>query len=157
MTTLSRLTPADILTERPSSLRRLEVLEGRWAAEVTLRGDKVVRGGRTTFGWLQGGHFLLQRFTSPIPEAPSGMTVIGAVAETDAYVQHYYDSRGVERVYHMTLCGDEWTLWREAPGFCQRFHATISPDGATITGEWDVSADGEEWQRDFELVYRKLT
>lgn len=157
MTTLSRLTPADILTQRPASLRRLEVLEGRWDVESTLDGNEVIRGGTTAFGWMEGGHFLLQRFTSPIPEAPSGMTVIGAVAETDAYVQHYYDSRGVERVYHMTLDRGEWTLWREAPGFYQRFRARISPDGATITGEWDVSADGEEWQRDFGLRYRKLT
>ena len=32
-----------------------------------------------------------------------------------AFEQHYYDSRGVARVYQMSLEGGIWKLWREAP------------------------------------------
>lgn len=165
------LAPTDVLAQRPASLRRLEVLVGRWRTEASFGGGLALAetapagsapagesasAGETTFEWMEGGRFLVQRFTCPVPEAPDGMAVIGAIAETDAYTQHYYDSRGVARVYRMTLDGTDWTLWRESPGFCQRYIATISPDGAMITGDWETSADGGEWEHDFTLTYRKL-
>jgi hypothetical protein len=68
----------------------------------------------------------------------------------------YADARNVYRVYRMTLAGDTWTVWREAAGFHQRYVGYLSADGATITGGWQSSSDGEQWQADFELDYRKV-
>jgi hypothetical protein len=160
------LRPADL---RPRSLDRLERLVGQWNLESSFRAGQlgpdtpatVMRGGRTTFEWMDGGAFLIQRFTSthaaPLSGTVSGMAVIGPVTDTEAdFTQHYYDSRGVARVYHMTLEGDLWTLSREAPGFCQRYLATISPDSTVMTGAWEKSADRHEWEYDFGLTYRKI-
>ena len=79
-----------------------------------------------------------------------------------AFAQHYFDTRGVIRVYDMTFEDGVWTLQRDSPDFSdlsfwQRFSGTFSEDGATITGRWDASHDkGATWEKDFDLVYRKV-
>jgi hypothetical protein len=59
-------------------------------------------------------------------------------------------------MYRMMLSGGIWTLWREFPGFSQRFHATFSEDGKVITARWEKSNDGSNWERDFDLTYTKV-
>jgi hypothetical protein len=100
------------------------------------------RGGRTTFEWLEGKFFLTQRFVNEHPAAPSGIAIIGVSSEPDTFIQHHYDSRGVARVYQMRLDRAVWQIWREAPGFWQRYTGVISDDGNTITGAWEGSRTG---------------
>jgi hypothetical protein len=38
----------------------------------------------------------------------------------------------------------------------QRWLSTFSADGRTIDGRWETSPDGEEWELDLELSYRRL-
>ncbi len=75
------------------------------------------------------------------------------ILELGNFTQHYYDSRGVARVYQMTLDGQAWKLWRQAPGFWQRYNGVITEDDSTIIGAWAASADGQEWKHDFGLTY----
>jgi len=160
--------PGDIPSERPVWLDRLNVLVGQWEVEATFKagffgpGSPEITGrGRTTFQWLEGRFFLTQRFVNEPadgtghPAVPSGIAIIGTSRERDTFAQHYYDSRGVARVYQMTLEGREWKLWREEPGFWQRYAGVISEDGTTITGAWEASADGREWRHDFDLTHIK--
>ena len=44
-------------------------------------------------------------------------------------------------------------MWREAPGFSQRFIGTVSADGDTVDARWETSEDGVTWNLDFELTY----
>jgi hypothetical protein len=155
--------PGDIAAERPASLDRLNVLIGQWEMEASFEagffgpGTPPVTGrGRTTFEWLEGGFFLTQRFANEHPAAPSGITIIGVGADPGTFEQHYYDSRGVARVYQMSLEAGVWKLWREAPGFWQRYTGQMAEDGATIKGAWEASADGREWRHDFGLTYSKV-
>ena len=156
--------PGDVPAERPASLDRLEALTGQWEMEASFGAGyfgpgspaMTSRSGRTTFEWLEGRFFLLQRFTVEHPAAPGGIAVIGAGGEPGTFSQHYYDSRGVARVYGMSLDGGTCKLWREAPGFWQRFTGVISGDGATITGGWEMSADGQDWKHDFGLTYIRV-
>jgi hypothetical protein len=60
--------------------------------------------------------------------------------------KHYYDWRGVARVYQMTLAAGTWQLWRDEPGFCQRFTGVLSDDETRIDGAWQTSADGVDWE-----------
>ena len=155
--------PGDIPGERPAALDRLDILAGTWEMEARFEagyfgpGSPAItgRGGRTTFTWLEGRFFLTQRFVNEHPAAPSGIAIIGPVTGPGTFTQHYYDSRGVARTYQMTLDGREWKIWREAPGFWQRYTGVISEDGTTITGAWDGSPDGREWKHDFGLTYIK--
>jgi hypothetical protein len=73
------------------------------------------------------------------------------------YVQHYFDSREVERVYEMTFADNVWTLERRAaaPDFSQRFTGTFDDDCNTIVGRWESSSDSSNWNPDFELTYTR--
>jgi hypothetical protein len=93
-----------------------------------------------------------------VPEAPDGLCVIAADPDGDGYTEHYFDSRGVVRLYAMTFDGRTWTLTREAADFtplefAQRYIGTLSEDGATITGRWEIKHPGQDWETDFDLNY----
>lgn len=156
--------PGNIPAARPPALTRLDALLGEWVMEASFDagyfgpGTAPIanRGGRTTFEWLDGEFFLFQRFTVANPTAPSGIAIIGATDEPDTFTQHYYDSRGVARVYRTSLNDRIWRVWREAPGFYQRYTGTFSADGASITGAWEGSTDGKHWRHDFALSYLKI-
>ena len=109
-----------------------------------------------TFEWLEGRRFLIQRWQVDFPAAPDGIAIIGPGDAEGTYRQHYFDSRGVERVYEMTLEHGVWRLWRIAPGFSQRFTGRLDPAGDTITGTWEQSDDATTWERDFDLTYTRV-
>jgi hypothetical protein len=148
--------------ERVARLERLEPFVGEWRidAPVSPLPPDLSDAARTTFEWTLGGAFLLQRASIPVEGAPDGLCVIGPYGG-DGYTQHYFDSRGVARVYAMTFDGRDWTLERHAPDFSplpfhQRWVATFGADGDTIQGRWETSPDGRDWELDFELSYQRL-
>jgi hypothetical protein len=118
-------------------------------------------GARVSFEWLPGERFLIQRWEVPIPEAPDGIAIIGADLERAGnYLQHYFDERGVARIYKMSVADGVWRLWRDEPDFspldfAQRYTGTFGDDGKTITGAWELSHDGTTWEHDFDLIYTK--
>lgn len=139
------------------ALARLEALVGEWTERVAIPDTPV---GRATFEWALGGQFLIQRSEIQDPEIPDSVSVIAVDQTGEAYTQHYFDSRGVVRIYAMTLTERSWTLVRTEPdftplNFCQRFTATIAEDGDTIDGAWETSADGVHWELDFNLTFTK--
>src|SRR5215467_9723782 len=87
--------PGDVPAGRPGSLDRLDVLTGEWEMEATFGAGyfgpgspaTTERGGRTTFEWLPGRYFLTQRFVVDHPVAPSGISIIGAVAGQETFAQ----------------------------------------------------------------------
>jgi hypothetical protein len=109
-----------------------------------------------------GRAFLVQRVEISLPEAPNSIAIIGADPGGAAFAQHYFDSRGVVRVYAMTIEDGVWTLRRDSPDFSdlnfwQRYSGTFSADGDTIDGRWEASNDeGATWEKDFDLVYRRV-
>src|SRR5215211_560082 len=117
---------------------------------------------RVTFEWLPGEQFLIERWEVPVPEAPDGIAIIGVDPEREGnYLQHYFDSRGVARVYRMSFTDGVWKLWREKPDFspldfAQRYTGTFSDDGRTIAGSWEICHDGTTWEHDFDLTYTKI-
>lgn len=138
-------------------LRALDRFVGEWAMEATPPGGPPwPGGGRARFAWLDGGRFLVQRWTVAMTEAPDGTAIIGCDAANGTYYQLYSDERGVCRVYEMALRGREWTLRRAGEPFVQRFTGAFSEDGQTIAGRWELSEDGENWRTDFELTYTRL-
>jgi len=142
-------------------LERLEPFIGEWDLEPsfpTLPGAH----GRAVFEWALDGRFLVQRTEVSVPEAPNTISLMGVDPRGGAFSQHYFDSRGVIRVYAMTFEDGVWTLRRDSPdfselGFWQRYRGTFSEDGATIDGYWEASTDeGATWEKDFDLVYRRV-
>jgi hypothetical protein len=153
---------------RSDALARLDVFVGEWVLEARFPADPAARSGSAVngpkvlsrFEWTLDRQFLLQRTEVPIREAPDSLTVVGVDLETGAYTQHYYDSRGVARLYSMSLFDGVWTLTRESPDFTpldfrQRFTGTFSDDGNVISGAWEKDVNGSGWEHDFDLIYRK--
>jgi hypothetical protein len=140
---------------------RLERFIGEWTMLVTFPDALPLKGGRVVFEWMTGEQFLIQRWEVPVPEAPDGLAVIGFDAGRGTFLQHYFDSRGIARVYVMSLQDGVWTLRREEPDFspldfAQRYTGTFSDDGTTIVGHWEIAHDGSTWEHDFDLTYVRL-
>ena len=147
---------------RDVAMERLEVFIGEWTMEAQFR-DPAPTGpsGRSVFERILDGRFLAQRTEVPHPEAPDNLAIIGFDSARDAYTFHYFDSRGVARVYAMGFSGGLWKLLRDAPDFspldfAQRFTGTFSDDRNTIQGRWEKSFDRPSWELDFDLTYRKV-
>ena len=112
--------------------------------------------GRTTFEWLEGGGYLIQRAVMDNPAFPRGVMVIGPEAGGERIVQHYFDSRGVARVYDISFDEGVLRLWRDDADFAQRYSGRLSADGSTIDGAWEICEDGATWAHDFDLTYTRV-
>ena len=139
------------------ALEPLAVLVGTWSTTGTHPQvpDKTFHG-RTSFEWIEGGAFLIMRSQIDEPEIPSGVAVFGTDNTTGETSMLYFDERGVSRRYDVSLTNNVWKWWRNAPGFSQRFTATISPDARTIVGRGELSRDGASWEGDLALTYTRL-
>ena len=98
--------------------------------------------------------------TAPDP-APNSLAIVGLDSDGRTYTQHYFDSRGVARVYSMTFNDGVWKLLRDKPDFSpvdfsQRFTGTFRDDSAAIVGRWEISHDGVRWEHDFDLAYMRV-
>ena len=146
--------------KRNPALERLGVFIGQWNIEITAMSfnldPSAGERGRATFDWLEAGAFLIQHSEiSTSADFPRGISVIGPDHEAETYAMLYFDSRGVSRIYKMTFSGGIWTLWRDFPGFSQRFQGIFSEDNNIITARWERSTDGSHWEHDFALKYTK--
>jgi hypothetical protein len=112
--------------------------------------------GHAIFQWTLDGAFLVQRTEIPQPDVPDSLIVYAFDDAAGRYAQHYFDSRGVVRRYEMSLENGVWELWRDGPDFAQRWTATFSDDGNTISGAWSLSHDGTAWEHDFDLTYTRV-
>ncbi len=147
-------------TRRGTALERLEAFVGEWKVETTLPGAEGLVG-RTVFEPLLGGQFLIQRSEIPHPDAPDSTAIISFDPDDGSFAQHYFDSRGVVRIYAMSFDDGVWGLVREAPDFSplkfsQRFRGTFNEGRSIIRGRWEIADDGVSWKTDFDLTYTRV-
>jgi hypothetical protein len=92
------------------------------------------------------------------PDFPDSISVIGATGPHGRLALHYFDTRGVHRVYDMTFENSVWTLSRKGgPGdFDQRYLGQLSPDGKMIVGSWKkTEPGGSVMKHDFDITLTK--
>jgi hypothetical protein len=137
---------------QPTNLQPLNALVGEWTSEATHPAfpGKVVAGS-VSVEWLEGERFLLQHTRSDHPDFPDALLVLGETEE--GFVSHYFDSRGVHRIYQLGFDDGVWRLWRDEPGFNQRFTGTFEDDGNRIVGLWEASEDGSRWEPDLGITF----
>jgi hypothetical protein len=138
------------------ALKPFGVLIGNWTTTGAhpLIPDTILHG-RASFEWLENGAFLMWRSETDEPGVPSGLAIFGSDDSEEEYFMLYFDERGVSRKYEVTLQDNIWKLWRNAPGFSQRFTGTIVEGGNTIIGKWELSRDDSTWEKDLELTYKR--
>jgi hypothetical protein len=136
---------------------------GDWTVHLDMPGVELpdVRA-TTSFRPLFDGRYLEQRAAVDLPEAPDLLAVIAPAADGRGWTQHYFDSRGVVRLYAMTFDGGEWTLRREREdfsplSFAQRWTARFDDDERTIHGRWEKKHGDGPWELDFHLTYARVT
>ena len=128
---------------------------GEWTTEAKHPAfpDTVVHG-HAAFEWLEGRRFLINRARNEHPDFPDSISIIGPIYEGIA--MHYFDSRGVHRIYLASFDAGVLRLSRDAPGFSQRFAGAFAEDGNTITGLWKLSEDDSTWNDDLAITYRRV-
>jgi hypothetical protein len=157
---LSTVQRSDALVQTNGTLERLAAFIGEWDLEISSISSyddpSVIAQGHASIHWIEGGAFLIQHSEISAPEFPRSTAIIAPDDEADTYGMLYFDSRGVSRIYKMTFSGETWTIWREFPGFSQRFNGSFSDDGKVITAYWEESSDGSNWEHDFDIKYTKI-
>lgn len=138
---------------RIDGVEALGALVGAWDTEMThpYYGSTVVHG-RSDFQWLEGKQFVILRARTDHPDFPDSISVIG---DTAGLQMHYFDSRGVFRIYDLGIDETSLTLARDEPGFSQRFTGTFEDDGTRLTGLWKLSRDDATWDDDLQITYRR--
>lgn len=141
------------MTERNPLLEPFDALIGTWSTEATHPLVDHAVPGSVTYEWLEGAHFLIQRSRNDHEPFPDAICVIGAPEDGDDLVMEYFDSRGVRRRYGVSLDDGVLRIWREQPGFDQRFLATLKPDA--FEGQWQLARAPGEWKDDLRVSYRR--
>ncbi len=112
------------------------------------------------------GEFIVMRSTGEPAEMPDAVSIIGGAADGEPQPMHYFDSRGVKRLFMTIVDGATWRIWRapgedwngpDGPGFNQRFIGAISADGRSIDGRWERGTGdaGDRWELDFPIRYSR--
>jgi hypothetical protein len=138
------------------ALQNLSGFIGRWDADLVFPADPPGElSGTVVFDWMDDGAFLVMRSETEGDCPPKAVAVIGCDDASGAYSMLYYDARGVSRIYTMTYADGAWSLDGKPKQFFQRFRGRIDEVGRRIQGSWEKSEDGQSWQHDFSLTYRK--
>lgn len=140
-----------------SHVEGFRALVGEWATEAIHPSlpDTVVPG-RASVEWLEGERFVILRSRNEHPDFPDSVSIIGATDEEESLTMHYFDSRGVFRVYRATMEDGVWRFWGDGPsGFSGRFSGSLSEDGDTLSGLHQLSRDESTWEDDLAITYRR--
>jgi len=122
-------------------LKTLDRLIGTW---------KVMGGaeGQVTYGWLEGGFFLMQHFDlEQGGHKVKGIEMIGheqkfGGAPSVDIKSRIYDNLGNTFTYVYELEGDTLTIWGGEKGSPAYYRGTFSADGNTLTGGWVYPGGG---------------
>jgi hypothetical protein len=141
------------------ALKELEPLVGDWAMELSnasfLPDPSEVIRGTALFEWIEDGDFLAHRQGTKGSGAPHSTWLISRDDSSPNFTVFYFDDRKVSRVYEMSFGKGVWKIWRNAPGFSQRFEGKLSKDGSILQAFWENSTDGKTWKHDFDLKYTR--
>jgi hypothetical protein len=160
------------MNESSTELTSLARLIGTWDTEATHPAmPGVVVHGSAIVEWLDGERFLIVRARTNPRDFPDSISIIGdmesdrvdrahgeeRVATTAAATlrMHYFDSRGVFRVYETRVTDTAWEFSREAPRFSQRFTGEFADGGDTIVGRSQLREDDVHWSDDLAITYRR--
>jgi hypothetical protein len=142
------------LPARDPALDELDVFVGEWDTEATHPMLEHPVRGRCSFEWLTGRAFLIQRSESPPHTVPSSIAIIGGGDTPGVWPMHYFDSRGVMRIYELSFRDRVLKIWRDEPGFKQRSVGQFDEDGRTLRATWELAEDGP-WKPDLVMTFRR--
>ena len=128
----------------------LDRLLGTWEFTMHYSAMSEPVTGRQRYERVLDGAFVLQHWTYYHPDFPDAMSLL----TEDRY--HYFDVRGITRVFELEVDDGGWSMIRLDEDFSQRSTARFrGPDVMESTGE--ISRDnGVTWQPDFTMTYQRV-
>ena len=147
-------------------MHAFDVLLGRWRGQGEVPLDPPMKiATETTIERL--GDFVVIRSVGEPAEVPDTLSIVGGAPEGDPQPMHYFDDRGVKRMYLTAVEDATWRIWRHpdedpngpaGPGFDQRFIGRIAADGNRIEGRWErrTGDTGDGWEVDFPIDYTRI-
>ncbi len=123
--------------QRSAHLDAMERLLGTW---------KVSEGaeGTSTYEWLEGRFFLIQKVDlERYGQRVRGIEIIGhehpfGAEASEDIKSRFYDNMGNTIDYMYDVHGDTLIIWGGEKGSPAYYKRRFSPDGNTLTGEWDL-------------------
>ena len=128
----------------------LDRLLGTW--DLTMRHHALTDpvSGRQHYQRVLDGAYVRLDWTYDHPDFPDALAVL---SETE---MHYFDVRGVTRVFELRFADDGWSMLKLDPSFAQRFTARYVGDDA-MESEGEYSEDGGvTWHHDFTMGYARV-
>ena len=127
--------------QRDPGLRQLNRLVGTWKVSGESEGE-------TTYEWMEGGHFLIQR--GVVRRGGTRWTYLGVIGyehapgteRADAITSRIYTSQGDTLDYTSEMDGDSLTIWFGKKGSPSVYHGKWSDDDSTLTGAWEWPGGG---------------
>jgi len=143
----SNTNPQEQLLAKPNpALKALEVMVGTWdlkGRDFTTREE--IRG-QSTFAWLEGGFFLVHRFSIAYADRTfTGVEYIGYDEKSRHLKTHVFANQGPEPLEY-TWQVDEYsfTNWFGEVGSENHYKGTFSKDHNTLIGQWEWPGGGYE-------------
>jgi hypothetical protein len=128
----------------------LDRLLGTWSLTMRHAAVQEPVTGEQRYERVLDDAFVMLRWTYDHPEFPA------AIAMLDESRCHYFDVRGVTRVFDLEIDDQGWSMIRRDTDFWQRSNATFEgPDAMTGTGENSYDG-GATWQHDFSMSYTRV-
>jgi hypothetical protein len=128
----------------------LDRLIGTW--EITMHHSAVDEPvtGRQRYERVLDGAFLRMDWTYDHPDFPNAIALI---SETH---YHYFDVRGIVRIFDLEIDDSGWSILRLDDDFSQR--STVRFRGPDVMeGSGEVSRDdGTTWQPDFTITHHRI-
>jgi len=107
--------------------------------------------GQLRYERVLGGAFLMQHWSYDHPDFPDALSLL---SETQS---HYFDVRGIVRIFDLDIDDMAWTMVHLDRAFSQRFETRFEGADA-MQGTGEASPDGgATWRPDFTITYRRVS
>ena len=129
----------------------LDQLIGNWAFTMHHSARAKPITGHQRYDWVLNGAFVMQHWTYNHPDFPDALALL---SERQS---HYFDVRGIIRIFDLDIDDIGWTMVHLDEKFSQRFTARFQ--GADVMeGIGEASDDlGSTWRPDFTITYQRVT
>jgi len=133
----------------------LKALIGAWETTITQLNpdgsDGPVSQASDTYAWSANGMFVEHHVDAAMDGVRlRSLEVIALDPTGQGYVTRSYDPDGTFSDFLAERDGPHWTII----GHVQRFIGSFSPDGATLSGQWEQRT-GDHWLPLMSVVLRK--
>jgi len=135
----------------------LDVFTGKWNTEgftiADPEGSSQKIQATDIYEWLPGGFFLIHHADAQVgDEKINIIEIIGYNDSDKSYYSHSFDSRGNYATFRLSI--NEGLL--KITGTTERFTGKINREATLITGKWERSDNGLDWQHSMDVKLTKV-